>query len=353
MATSASASCSSSSSSVPWPRPDRAYVQHAPFIVSLAGHLYVYKFNWWFALGVGVPVGLLAAALLQANNLRDIGTDSESGKKTLAVRLGRRRAGMFYCFHASGASKLRHRDRAHCPWSLLALLAFPWPSSRYDLRSVTRRGGPPADAAGDDGTTPDSSGDRTPAVRRPGATPGATGPDRAESATHNPARWSGLGPGARRGRRRGPRMRLRVERDGPAARRARQSDCRPTPPESTRGKGTPRRPHNSCACRCRTGAGSTPGLPRQAAEPFERCAVGLQPLEQRAATMRQRSPRRRPSSRSARACQTGAVPTGFVLDGLVTPMKTTWLSSRWAARLAWRATWPRASSREGRRAHCR
>jgi 1,4-dihydroxy-2-naphthoate octaprenyltransferase len=47
----------------------------------------------WFA---AVVVGLLATGLLLANNLRDIGTDSVSGKRTLAVRVGRRTAGWFY-----------------------------------------------------------------------------------------------------------------------------------------------------------------------------------------------------------------------------------------------------------------
>ena len=58
-----------------------AYVQHAPFVVSLAGHLFSYTYDWWFVLWAGVPVGLLAAALLQANNLRDIATDTESGRR--------------------------------------------------------------------------------------------------------------------------------------------------------------------------------------------------------------------------------------------------------------------------------
>jgi 1,4-dihydroxy-2-naphthoate octaprenyltransferase len=35
-----------------------------------------------------VPVGLLAVALLMANNLRDVPSDQRSGKRTLAVRLG-------------------------------------------------------------------------------------------------------------------------------------------------------------------------------------------------------------------------------------------------------------------------
>jgi len=102
-----------------------AYVQHAPFVISLGGHLFSYTYDWGFALWAGVPVGLIAAALLQANNLRDIATDTESGKKTLAVRLGRRRAGLLYSFTLMGVALslgVLHNYRA---WSLLALLAIP------------------------------------------------------------------------------------------------------------------------------------------------------------------------------------------------------------------------------------
>jgi 1,4-dihydroxy-2-naphthoate polyprenyltransferase len=102
-----------------------AYVQHAPFVTSVAGHLFAYQYDWWFAFWVGVPVGLLAAALLQANNLRDIATDTQSGKKTLAVRLGRRRAGLFYCFTLMGVALSIGVVSSYRPWSLLALLALP------------------------------------------------------------------------------------------------------------------------------------------------------------------------------------------------------------------------------------
>ena len=102
-----------------------AYVQHAPFVITAAGHLFVYQYDWWFAFWVGVPVGLLAAALLQANNLRDIATDTESGKKTLAVRLGRRRAGLLYCFTLMGVALSIGIVSSYRPWSLLALLALP------------------------------------------------------------------------------------------------------------------------------------------------------------------------------------------------------------------------------------
>jgi 1,4-dihydroxy-2-naphthoate octaprenyltransferase len=102
-----------------------AYVQHAPFVISLAGHLFAYTYDWWFVLWAGVPVGLLAAALLQANNLRDIATDTESGKKTLAVRLGRHRAGLLYCFTLMGVALSVGVLSSYRPWSLLALLATP------------------------------------------------------------------------------------------------------------------------------------------------------------------------------------------------------------------------------------
>ena len=46
----------------------------------------------WEALALGVPVGLLAAAILVVNNVRDVETDRRAGKRTLAVRLGRERA---------------------------------------------------------------------------------------------------------------------------------------------------------------------------------------------------------------------------------------------------------------------
>jgi 1,4-dihydroxy-2-naphthoate polyprenyltransferase len=98
-----------------------AYVQHPAGSNSVVSA----PFPWAFALWVSVPIGLLAAALLQANNLRDVGTDKESGKKTVAVRLGRVRAGHLYVATlitvAASIGVLQH----YRGWSLLALAALP------------------------------------------------------------------------------------------------------------------------------------------------------------------------------------------------------------------------------------
>ncbi|MBM7365959.1 1,4-dihydroxy-2-naphthoate polyprenyltransferase [Gordonia hydrophobica] len=50
----------------------------------------------WIGLGCAVAVGSLSSGVLIANNLRDIPTDTESGKITLAVRLGDRSTRIFY-----------------------------------------------------------------------------------------------------------------------------------------------------------------------------------------------------------------------------------------------------------------
>jgi 1,4-dihydroxy-2-naphthoate octaprenyltransferase len=50
----------------------------------------------WEAFALAVPVGLLAAAILDVNNIRDAPTDARVGKRTIAVRVGRRRARDLY-----------------------------------------------------------------------------------------------------------------------------------------------------------------------------------------------------------------------------------------------------------------
>jgi 1,4-dihydroxy-2-naphthoate octaprenyltransferase len=66
-------------------------------VVATAGTAYVqHEQLTALALVASVPVGLLATALLVINNLRDIPGDTESGKRTLAVRLGDRRTRGLY-----------------------------------------------------------------------------------------------------------------------------------------------------------------------------------------------------------------------------------------------------------------
>lgn len=48
------------------------------------------------AVLAAIPVGLLATAILVANNLRDVDTDAAGGKRTLAVRLGAERTRGLY-----------------------------------------------------------------------------------------------------------------------------------------------------------------------------------------------------------------------------------------------------------------
>jgi len=50
----------------------------------------------WASLVAAIGVGALACALLVVNNLRDVPTDREAGKHTLATRLGDRRTRIFF-----------------------------------------------------------------------------------------------------------------------------------------------------------------------------------------------------------------------------------------------------------------
>src|SRR5215210_4526027 len=62
-------------------------------IVAVAGSYFVQTEGLrWEAFALAVPVGLLAAAILVVNNVRDVDTDRRAGKRTLAVKLGRERA---------------------------------------------------------------------------------------------------------------------------------------------------------------------------------------------------------------------------------------------------------------------
>ena len=77
------------------------------------------------AVLASVPVGLLACALLVANNLRDVDTDAASGKITLAVRLGPARTRLLYQTCVIGALTGVVAIGMTRPPALVALAAAP------------------------------------------------------------------------------------------------------------------------------------------------------------------------------------------------------------------------------------
>jgi 1,4-dihydroxy-2-naphthoate octaprenyltransferase len=88
----------------------------------------------WEVFVTSVPVGLLAAAILVVNNVRDVDTDARAGKRTLAVRLGRERTRILYAAMLTGAYLT-----APLPWVLgseTAWLLLPWLTIPLALRLV-------------------------------------------------------------------------------------------------------------------------------------------------------------------------------------------------------------------------
>jgi 1,4-dihydroxy-2-naphthoate octaprenyltransferase len=77
------------------------------------------------AFVAAIAVGSLAVALLVVNNLRDIPTDAESGKRTLAVRLGERATRVLYLTTLAVAFADAVFVAIARPWALLAFFALP------------------------------------------------------------------------------------------------------------------------------------------------------------------------------------------------------------------------------------
>ncbi|WP_442544794.1 1,4-dihydroxy-2-naphthoate polyprenyltransferase [Arthrobacter sp. KN11-1C] len=72
-----------------------------------------------------IGTGLIACALLMANNVRDIPTDTAAGKRTLAVRLGDRHARESYVLMLAAAILLVVVLAPTKPWMLIVLLLIP------------------------------------------------------------------------------------------------------------------------------------------------------------------------------------------------------------------------------------
>jgi 1,4-dihydroxy-2-naphthoate octaprenyltransferase len=95
-------------------------------LVATIGTEYIQVLEWsWLGLVVATGVGALACALLVVNNLRDIPSDTESGKRTLAVRLGAPRTRVVYIgLLVAALVVLVVAAVGWTPWALLALVAF-------------------------------------------------------------------------------------------------------------------------------------------------------------------------------------------------------------------------------------
>lgn len=79
----------------------------------------------WAGLVLAVGVGAFSSAVLVANNLRDIPTDTESGKTTLAVKLGDTRTRTLHLILLAAPFVMSLVLVLRTPWVLVGLLAAP------------------------------------------------------------------------------------------------------------------------------------------------------------------------------------------------------------------------------------
>ncbi|MFC7329562.1 1,4-dihydroxy-2-naphthoate polyprenyltransferase [Marinactinospora rubrisoli] len=79
----------------------------------------------WQGWTAAVAAGLLSCSVLVINNLRDIHTDAQTGKRTLAVVLGDAATRKLYVGCVAAAFAIAAVMAAAGPWTLLTLLAIP------------------------------------------------------------------------------------------------------------------------------------------------------------------------------------------------------------------------------------
>ncbi|MFY9934314.1 MAG: 1,4-dihydroxy-2-naphthoate polyprenyltransferase [Streptosporangiaceae bacterium] len=112
-------------------------------VVAVAGTAFVQMKQFsWLALAAAVPAGLLACALLMVNNLRDIRSDTQAGKRTLAVILGDARSRVAYVLTLLVPFGLAALLAVFRPLTLITLLALPL--ARIPVRSVRAGASGPA-----------------------------------------------------------------------------------------------------------------------------------------------------------------------------------------------------------------
>ncbi|MGP3957185.1 1,4-dihydroxy-2-naphthoate polyprenyltransferase [Nonomuraea sp. 3N208] len=95
-------------------------------IVPVVGTAYVQTESLsWAAFLASIPVGLLSCSMLVVNNLRDVGTDGQAGKRTLAVVLGAERTRALYVVCQVVPFVVALAMVPITPWAALVLLAVP------------------------------------------------------------------------------------------------------------------------------------------------------------------------------------------------------------------------------------
>jgi 1,4-dihydroxy-2-naphthoate polyprenyltransferase len=113
-------------------------------LVAVCGTAYV-QVGWITLLSVvaAVPIGMLACAILVANNLRDLPRDAEAGKRTLAVLLGDKDTRALYsCLILLPFVVPVALYGQGWPWGLVVLVAFP--IALYQYRHVRAGASGPA-----------------------------------------------------------------------------------------------------------------------------------------------------------------------------------------------------------------
>ncbi len=73
-------------------------------LVGVGGSFYLHTHSWTHLVWLpAISCGLLATGVLNINNIRDIETDKNAGKKTIPVRIGRNNASFYHLFLIMGA----------------------------------------------------------------------------------------------------------------------------------------------------------------------------------------------------------------------------------------------------------